>query len=441
MALPCHHHEVLMPVRINPRFFTLLLATPPLTGQASDRCGPSSDTIPAAVWSAEFAALRDTIELRHADAFRWTSREQLAALAGSVHQLMPRQSPRDRVLSWARWVTAVGDGHTRLLPFAQSDSAATRFDCRYPIEVSLFDDGIFVTAAADSLRHLLGAQVTNVGPLQADRLLDRLGEVVPHDNRHGVLRLVPPYLSSPPVMQFLGIANDAGLAPWTFRNADGSTRILTLGPSDEPLHQMMMSTGDREIRGFFRNDPMFSAVVLGDSAMVVQLNQMSHTPDMRLDSAAAQMLRDLDRSRARRVILDVRYNGGGSAELLRPFIAELASRQHAGRLDVVAVLVGRGTFSAAVWNTLDLIRATGAVVVGQPSAGRPNGFGETRWVTLPRTGLRFSYSTRWNQRSSADDVREAVLPDIITSLRFGDVHRGVDVALDAALALRSMPGR
>jgi hypothetical protein len=94
-----------------------------------------------------------------------------------------------------------------------------------------------------------------------------------------------------------------------------------------------------------------------------------------------------------------------------------------------------------VWSTFDLRRAVSAVTVGQPSAGRPNGFGETRWVTLPRTGLRFSYSTRWNQRSSADDTRDAILPDVATPLLFADVLRGVDVALDAALALRGAPGR
>ena len=81
------------------------------------------------------------------------------------------------------------------------------------------------------------------------------------------------------------------------------------------------------------------------------------------------------------------------------------------------------------------------MVLGQPSAGRPNGFGETRWVTLPRTQLRFSYSTRWNQRSSADDTRNTLIPDQSTPLLFADVRRGVDAALNAALALRSMPGR
>ena len=65
-----------------------------------------------------------------------------------------------------------------------------------------------------------------------------------------------------------------------------------------------------------------------------------------------------------------------------------------------------------------IIVAAGAVVIGQPSAGRPNGFGETRWVTLPRTQLRFSYSTRWNQRSSADDTRNALIPDLSTPLLF-----------------------
>lgn len=412
----------------------------PIGAQAVNRCAAVPDTIPVTVWSAEFAALRDTIQLHHADAFRWTSRQRIALLADSVTAGQPGRSVSDRVLAWAQFVTAFGDGHTRLLPFAQSDSPAFPSDCQYPVEVGVFDDGIFVTAAADSLPRLLGAQVMAVGSLDADALLDRLMLVVPHDNRHGVLRLAPPYLASPEVMQYFGIADRSGTVRWRFRLPDGSSHTIALGPSPTPRQALRGTTG-RELGHLFREESMFSSAVLGDSAMVMQLNQMSHTPELRLDSAAARTLRQLDSSGVRRVILDVRYNGGGSAELLRPFIAELAARQQAKRLDVIAVLVGRGTFSAAVWNTLDLIRATGAVVVGQPSAGRPNGFGETRWVTLPRTRLRFSYSTRWNQRSSADDVRESVIPDIATPLRFADVRRGVDAALNAALALRAIPAR
>ena len=146
-----------MLVRLTAVLVVSSLLTPPMAAQQVDRCAGPPDTIPIAAWLHEFRAMRDSIEQHHADAWRWTSRERLNRLGDSIAAALPGQSPSDRVLSFARWVTAVGDGHTRLLPFAQSDSSAFRFPCRYPIEVSIFDDGIYITATTDSLRAWLGA--------------------------------------------------------------------------------------------------------------------------------------------------------------------------------------------------------------------------------------------------------------------------------------------
>jgi hypothetical protein len=406
---------------------------------AAQECAVPIDTIPAAAWRAEFQAMRDTITTRHADAFRFTSRDQMGVLFDSLVATMDGRGVADRVMAMATWVTAVGDGHTRLLPFAQQPESVFQPGCPYPIEVGVFDDGVFVVAATHAHRDLLGSEVLRIGGRSSADVLQRLSALVPHDNRHGVLRLVPRYLVSPEVMRHIEAADASGTARWEFRDAEHGIRTVSLTPDPTDRAALVSALG-REVRQFFRADSAFTSRVAGN-VMVLQINQVSDAPGTPFDSMTARAIQQLDASGARRLVIDLRYNGGGSVELMRPFVAQLSERKRAGRLQDVVVLVGRGTFSAAVWSTFDLRRAVSAVTVGQPSAGRPNGFGETRWVTLPRTGLRFSYSTRWNQRSSPDDTRDAIVPDVPSPLRFADVLRGVDAALDAALALRDVAKR
>ncbi len=412
----------------------LLLASGPPVGDRAG-CEGVPDSIPAAVWAAEFRALRDTITRNHADAYRFTSRERLDRLGDSIGRIQGSRSPEERVFAWAAWVAVIGDGHTRLLPFAQPDGAAFRSRCQYPIDVGVFDDGMFVTAAVDSLAALLGAEVLTIGAAGTGEVLDRMAGVIPHDNVNGVLRLAPRYVVSHEANRFIGTADAEGLSTWTFRLRDGTVRAIRMGPTGEGRHPLK-GQGGRSVADAFREASAFSWHIESPRSLVFQVNQMANSDEMRLDTAAARVLTALDSLSPRRVILDLRYNGGGNAELLRPFLEELARRQADRRVASVVVLIGRGSFSAAVWNALDAVRTNHAVLIGQPTAGRPNGFGETRWAVLPRTGLRFSWSTQWNQRSSPEDTRTSVTPIIGTPFRFADVVAGKDATLQAALDMQ-----
>ena len=108
----------------------------------------------------------------------------------------------------------------------------------------------------------------------------------------------------------------------------------------------------------------------------------------------------------RRVIVDVRLNGGGNNQSYRPLYSVLASPRinRPGRL---YLLVGRATFSAAGNFAAEIDRYTRAVLVGEPTGGGVNQYGDATTITLPATGwevhVATSYVVRGRPTTSARD--------------------------------------
>jgi hypothetical protein len=100
------------------------------------------------------------------------------------------------------------------------------------------------------------------------------------------------------------------------------------------------------------------------------------------------------------------------------------------------VLVGRMTFSAAGLFAVELEQHTSALFVGEPTAARPNGYGELRRFRLPHSGLEIRYSAWRYQPSSPGDTRPAILPDLTAVLTAADFRAGRDPGMEAVRAYR-----
>jgi hypothetical protein len=94
-------------------------------------------------------------------------------------------------------------------------------------------------------------------------------------------------------------------------------------------------------------------------------------------------------------------------------------------------LTGSGTFSSAVWTAVDLQRL-GAVLVGGPTGGKPNGCGNVQTLVLPNSRLPVSYSTRFFRLIEGSDPASLV-PELPVEPTIDDLRLGRDPLLEAAL--------
>src|SRR6185503_10574603 len=75
----------------------------------------------------------------------------------------------------------------------------------------------------------------------------------------------------------------------------------------------------------------------------------------------------------------------------------------------VYVITGHATQSAAMVNAIDFRKELNAILIGEPTGGRPNGYSENDAFRLRNSNLEVSYSTRYYKFQDTDAA--AVMPD------------------------------
>jgi hypothetical protein len=173
------------------------------------------------------------------------------------------------------------------------------------------------------------------------------------------------------------------------------------------------------------NEPFWFSRLAERDAVYVQFRSYDG-----LEANAVRLFDALRQRPARRLIVDLRRNGGGNFLAGRQWLLlpiELLGLI-AGQL---FVLVGRRTFSASMVNAIDFRRETEAILVGEPIGARPYGYQENGWFTLPTSGLQVSAATRL-YRIGPEDA-DSFLPDQPINTSHADFVAGRDPVLEWAL--------
>jgi C-terminal processing protease CtpA/Prc len=146
-----------------------------------------------------------------------------------------------------------------------------------------------------------------------------------------------------------------------------------------------------------------------------------------------QVLAGADSHTVKRVVIDLRWNGGGNEHVIDPLRSGLEARLKS--VGPVYVLIGPGTFSSAVDNAVTLRKDLSATLVGEPSGGMPGGYGEVDRLTLPNSKLVVRFTTkRWGAKGSSGP--STLAPDLHVPFKLADFIASRDPALDAAIAVR-----
>jgi C-terminal processing protease CtpA/Prc len=83
-------------------------------------------------------------------------------------------------------------------------------------------------------------------------------------------------------------------------------------------------------------------------------------------------------------------------------------------------------------NAQELRDGARARLIGEPTGGKPNSYGEVRIFGLPRSGLAVFHSTQYSRAVEGDPP--AVEPDVLVPFTSADAFAGADPALERALA-------
>ncbi|HET7225460.1 MAG TPA: hypothetical protein VFK69_07055 [Candidatus Eisenbacteria bacterium] len=415
----------------------------------TESADPATPLNPA-TWRGDVRFLVAAVDSIHPRPYARHSRAAWDSAAADLERRLPRLRYDQAVAGFMRMMTLLEDGHSRL---DQLDLAGHTephltplpgpgMDVAYPLECRVFADGMRVVRATAPHRALLGARVVAIDGVPVAEAVARVSAFIPTDNAMWTLDVLPAFLRVPGYLDAAGLASGpAAPLRLTLEDARGRRREASVA-AERPDSAARWIAADADVRAplpLTRALPEpwgYADLGDGERTVFVRIREIGNAPGgATLAQFVARLFAHADSIGARRMILDLRGNGGGNNYLNQPLVHALIRRPAlSDRVGGLFAIVDRGTFSAAVSLCDDLQRETRVRFVGEPTGAAPNSPGDPAHVRLPASGIVVRISTVLWQLSDPRDPREFVAPDVPVAETWSDWLAHRDPALPAIAA-------
>lgn len=369
--------------------------------------GPVPDTRPVLdlgkeAWREDLRFLAAELPKRHKNAFHLTTRAEFERAVAELDARIPALSGSEIVINLARVVAMIGDGHTGL--------GWHRLYPRVPLELFWFGTELRVTRAARTRRRALGAKLVKVGGAPVADVYARSLPFIPRGESEGFVRSAHADLVTRPVfLHALGLAPSAARARYTFEDERGRRFTLDLAAERDPPAAGWLDAAARTPLYREQPDAPLWFRHLPDSR-TLYVNFKGYPRRREFAEVSKRLFDFIDGNAVERVVFDLRQNGGGDLTRGRDFvIKQVKERPSVNRRGRLYVVTGRETYSAGMANAADFRNDTSAILVGEPTGARPNGYQEGRDFRLPNSRLTVYYSIEFYKFQQQDTP--GIIPD------------------------------
>jgi hypothetical protein len=194
---------------------------------------------------------------------------------------------------------------------------------------------------------------------------------------------------------------------------------------------------------YLRNSdiPYWFEYLPAEAGVYFQFNGVGDQPLEPIAMFCERLFTFIDNHQVSKLVIDLRWNGGGNTYLAQPLLHRLIGCTKINRRGCLYVIIGRGTFSAAQNTATAIERETNAIFVGEPSGSRPNFVGETIPFMLPYSKALVNVADLYWQTSWPMDHRPWIAPELYAPPTFETYSQNRDPALEAVLSSREhLPG-
>ncbi|MDR3563894.1 MAG: S41 family peptidase [Negativicutes bacterium] len=378
-------------------------------------------------WQADLDQLATELPMLHKNLFFHQEKDQFNASITTLKNHVEDMDIYTIVMEIARIVAAIGDAHTSVtLP---------RYN-RLPFECYWFQEGIFITATLPEGKDLLHHKIVSIDGMPIDHVVERLSSIVSHENQGFLMSQLPDFLICADILFGLTISHHNKSVKIMLENQDNQQREVTLATIKyEDWQSAILQVQDEgygELPLYRRNSEKYfwSEFDPTQKLLYINYNNCKDMPTATIREFSRQLIKEIkSNAEIKSMVIDLRNNGGGNSELFKGFLKWLSTFGRLNRQGSLFVIVGRDTFSSALLNTYYLKFHTQAVFLGEPTGGKPNHYGEVKYLSLNSSGLYIRYSTKYYEHVD-DDNLPSFMPDVSFAISFADYRQHIDPCID-----------
>ncbi len=397
-------------------------------------------------WRDDLAYLAQELPRRHINAFHSISSDNWYEQVAALHEAIPALPDYAIIVRLTQLLVLIGDQHTSLS--WTSPQYAFR---RYPLLLINRPDGVFVQVIAAnrvrtnrgvvSNRHLVNTRVVQIGGVNIEIVKQRAASLVAQDSPYSLTNPLTPLLVIPEVLHELGIVRDMAHGMYTWVDAAGQWYEVDLSPYPaSELSQIATFTRQHLLRWsaplyYTRPSSQFYwyEYLPQQRAVYFCYARCAEMAELPFATFSRELLNFLNsHSDVEKLIIELRGNPGGSSAIFDPFIESLRANSRFNQSGRLFVLIDNSVYSGGVWAASGLQLRTNAILIGEPTGGRPNMYGNVQPFTLPHSGLTVNHVTRYFRIRPNDDPI-AVFPNLTVPYPWSVLLASRDPVLEAAL--------
>lgn len=375
-------------------------------------------------WREDLRFLASELPKKHKNAFNRISREQWNALVAALDAQIPTLSDEAIILGMSRIVSRIGDGHTGL--------GWGRLFPRLPIRLFWFGKELRVIQVSKDHPDLIGARVNKIDGRSVDEMYEiSRGYISEGESEEYVLNSSQLLFTYPVFLKIAGVGKLDDRATLEFIDRRGRKSSTTVSA--------LANDANVEWLEAYQSAPLFLQKAalpfyyeyLKDAKTVyVNFKWYPRRPEFKKFSK--ELFDFVDKTDVEKLVFDFRQNGGGDFTRGRDyFVKPIKERKKFLERGHLFAITGRRTFSAGMTNSADFRNDLHAILVGEPTGARPNGYQENRGLSLPNSRLQVSYSIELYKFSEADTP--GIIPDKLIVPDWKYYTAGRDPALEWVL--------
>lgn len=377
--------------------------------------------------------LVENLEKKHKNLYANLSKEEFEAEKQNIiDKFSEPMTESEFYYELTHLVALIGDSHT----FMEFSDSRYQYLKALGFAIKKFDDNWYLMMLEEQNQKYLGYQLVAIDDVEIEEVYQRAKSICSYENEAWMENQFSNTINFWDALKYLEIVKeeDEEITLFVRKDRDSEIEKLSIKPMTyEEIMNVNIITKYPEKTPEITVQGLYSAKELTQDAYYIQYNRCQEAQDLSMKDFTEYVGEQIQKKGYQKVMIDLRYNSGGNSNIFEPMIEKIRDLQKEQQFEVY-VLIGGNTFSSAVMNACQLKEETEAVLVGSPTGGNVNAYGEIEYFQLPNLPVTVWYSTKYFELIAGYE-KDSLYPDIIVSTTFEDYINGIDREIQTILEL------